>query len=110
MLGQVQVHRLGALVGVAIDPGSGMAAYAITGLVGWHIYKVFTTQKNPQVRATAMVLAATVSVQVVLGIVALVYAAPMGLAAAHQIGAVAVLGAAVTHLHLLRFSASENKA
>jgi len=87
-----------------------MAAYAITGLVGWHIYKVFTTQKNPQVRATAMVLAATVSVQVVLGIVALVYAAPLGLAAAHQIGAVAVLGAAVTHLHLLRFSASENKA
>jgi hypothetical protein len=34
----------------------------------------------------------------------------MGLAAAHQLGAVAVLATAVTHLHLLRFKSHENNA
>jgi heme A synthase len=39
-----------------------------------------------------------------LGIVALVLVLPMGLAAAHQLGAVLVLGLAVAHLHFLRHS------
>ena len=42
--------------------------------------------------------------QVVLGIAALMLVVPMGLAAAHQIGAVLVLGLGVAHVHFLRFN------
>jgi cytochrome c oxidase assembly protein subunit 15 len=85
-----------------------MAAYAITALVGWHIYKVLSGQTEPRVRQSALLLGGAVSVQIILGIVALMWAVPMGLAAAHQLGAVAVLAAAVTHLHLLRFKSHKN--
>jgi cytochrome c oxidase assembly protein subunit 15 len=87
-----------------------MAAYAITALVGWHIYKVLTSQTDIRVRQSALVLGGAVSVQIILGIIALMWAVPMGLAAAHQLGAVAVLATAVTHLHLLRFKSHENNA
>ena len=48
-------------------------------------------------------LAAAVLGQGVLGIVTLVNAVPLPLGAAHQLGAVLVLGLAVTHLHYMRF-------
>jgi heme A synthase len=55
-------------------------------------------------RQSALWLGVGVAGQALLGIVALVLVLPMGLAAAHQLGAVLVLGLAVAHLHFLRHS------
>ncbi|MDB2584706.1 COX15/CtaA family protein [Alphaproteobacteria bacterium] len=79
-----------------------LLAYILTAIVAWHIYWVLRTDVRVRVRQTALLLGAGVALQVVLGIVALMLVLPMSLAAAHQIGAVIVLGIAVTHLHFLR--------
>ena len=79
-----------------------LLAYILTAIIAWHIYWVLRTDVRVRVRQTALLLGAGVALQVVLGIVALMLVLPMSLAAAHQIGAVIVLGIAVTHLHFLR--------
>ena len=83
-----------------------MAAYAVTVLIFWHIYRIrqqFSAASGPLIRRSAHWLGAGIIVQIVLGITALMWVVPIGLAAAHQIGAVAVLALAVTHLHFLRY-------
>lgn len=80
-----------------------MVAYAITIFVFWHIYRIRKHHASGPVRQTAHWLGAAIIAQVVLGITALMWVVPMGLAAAHQIGAVAVLALAVTHMHYLRY-------
>ena len=82
-----------------------MAAYAVTVLIGWHVLRIRQLEGGG-VRRSANWLGAAIVAQVVLGVLTLVWVAPMGLAAAHQIGAVAVLGLAVTHLHLLRYKSA----
>ncbi len=77
-------------------------AYLLTLLIGWHVYRVLHSDTRPRVRQTAIYLLLGLVAQVVLGIVALMLVLPIGLAAAHQIGAVIVLGLAITHLHFLR--------
>ena len=79
-----------------------LVAYLIVGFVGWHVVKIFREYQPGPIRRSAQWLSLAVLGQVVLGIVALLWVVPMGLAAAHQIGAVVVLGLGVTHLHLLR--------
>jgi cytochrome c oxidase assembly protein subunit 15 len=79
-----------------------LLAYVLTAIIAWHIYWVLRTDTRERVRQTALLLGGGVVLQVILGIVALMLVLPMSLAAAHQIGAVIVLGIAVTHLHFLR--------
>lgn len=79
-----------------------LVAYFLTAVIGWHIYRVLQSDSRPRVRQTAVYLGLGMVAQVVLGIVALMLVLPIGLAAAHQIGAVIVLGLAITHLHFLR--------
>ena len=56
-----------------------------------------------RVQQSAYWLGGALSLQIVLGVTALMWVVPIGLAAAHQIGAVLVLGVAVMHLHFLRY-------
>jgi len=79
-----------------------LLAYIVVGFVSWHVFKIFREYQPGPIRRSAQWLGLAVLGQVVLGIVALMMVVPMGLAAAHQIGAVLVLGLGVTHLHLLR--------
>ncbi len=73
-----------------------MMAYALTVLIIWHAWRV----KG----AAALALGGGVVLQVGLGIATLLWASPLILAAAHQLGAVALLAIAVLHLHLLRYN------
>ena len=81
-------------------------AYFLVGLTLWHVWRVYRSAGDGAVRRSALWLGGGVVGQAVLGIVALVLVLPMGLAAAHQLGAVIVLGLAVCHLHFLRYSGS----
>ena len=78
-----------------------MIAYALTGLIGWHVYRVLQSGAGGAAALSAKWLGAALLLQVVLGIVALMLAVPIYLGAAHQLGAVALLAIAVTHLHIL---------
>lgn len=82
-----------------------MIAYALTALIGWHIYRVLKSGSDkPDGGAAALSakwLGAALGLQVILGISALMLAVPIALGAAHQLGAVLLLAIAVTHLHIL---------
>jgi len=56
-------------------------------------------RQGSDLRASAMLLAAAVLAQSAIGIAALITQVPMGLALAHQAGALMVVAAAVWHLH-----------
>lgn len=71
-------------------------AYALWLCAVLHAADVTRTSRGP-VFAGALVLAAAVTVQAVLGIVTLLNVAPIGLALAHQAMAMVVLTAAVLH-------------
>ena len=81
-----------------------MLAYLLTLLVFWHVRNILREENTQAVRQTAKLLGLSIVFQVVLGISALMLVVPMGLAAAHQIGAVVVLGLGVAHVHFLRFN------
>ena len=78
-----------------------MIAYALTAFIGWHIYRVLKADIGGVVALSAKWLGGALVLQVVLGISALMLAVPISLGAAHQLGAVALLAIAVTHLHIL---------
>ena len=54
-----------------------MAAYAVTALIFWHVFRMMRAHAGGPVRRSAHVLGALVVVQVVLGIAALMWAVPM---------------------------------
>ena len=81
-----------------------MVAYFLTGLIAWHIYRILQGSSSAAAKNAALWLGGALGLQVVLGISALMLAVPMSLGAAHQLGAVLVLGIAVWHLHLLRYN------
>ena len=80
-----------------------LVAYALTGAVIWHVFRLSRTQAPRSVLVSGSLLVAAVLGQGVLGIVTLMNAVPLPLGVAHQLGAVLVLGLAVTHLHYMRF-------
>lgn len=80
-----------------------MLAYVLTAFVAWHVYRLAKSDAAAAVKRSAYWLGGAVALQIILGIWALVLVVPMHLAAAHQLGAVLVLGLAVRHLHLLRY-------
>ncbi len=78
-----------------------MVAYALCGFIGWHIYRVVQSGIGGAAALSAKWLGGVLALQIVLGISALMLAVPIALGAAHQLGAVALLAIAVTHLHIL---------
>ena len=80
-----------------------LVAYALTIAVIWHVFRLARAKAPKPVLVSGALLVAAVLGQGVLGIVTLMNAVPLPLGAAHQLGAVLVLGLAVTHLHYMRF-------
>jgi cytochrome c oxidase assembly protein subunit 15 len=80
-----------------------LVAYLLTAAVIWHVYRLLRAQAPRPVLVSGALLVAAVLGQGVLGIITLMNAVPLPLGAAHQLGAVLVLGLAVTHLHYMRF-------
>ena len=80
-----------------------LVAYALTIAVIWHVFRLARAKAPKPVLVSGTLLVAAVLGQGVLGIVTLMNAVPLSLGAAHQLGAVLVLGLAVTHLHYMRF-------
>jgi cytochrome c oxidase assembly protein subunit 15 len=66
-----------------------------------HAFDVVRTARNGPTVTGALLLAASVTVQATLGILTLLYEAPIGLALLHQAMAVAVLAVAVVHAERL---------
>lgn len=81
-----------------------MMAYFLIALIGWHIYRTMQGGVSEQVKLSVYLLGGALGLQIVLGISALMLAVPMSFGAAHQLGAVALLGVALWHLHLLRYN------
>ncbi len=79
-----------------------LVAYAVTGLALWHAWSLVRAGAGRDVRVSAMLLASGLLAQVVLGIVTLLNAVPLGLGIAHQGFAAVVLAIAVRHLWLVR--------
>lgn len=73
-----------------------MLAYAVTALIGWH-YWVVRNADEP-IQKSAHILLAVLLVQVGLGIMTLLSIVRIDLALAHQLGALALLSAALYHL------------
>jgi cytochrome c oxidase assembly protein subunit 15 len=78
-----------------------MIAYVLTALIGWHIYRVLQSGMGGAAAVSAKWLGGALALQIILGISALMLAVPISLGVAHQLGAVALLAIAVTHLHIL---------
>ncbi len=74
-----------------------MAAYALSVLVVLHLIDAARTGEGRSTLVGASVLAAAVIVQALIGILTLLYQAPLALALLHQAMAVVVLSLAVVH-------------
>jgi heme a synthase len=79
-----------------------LVAYVVMVLVVWHGFSVMRSIADPVVRQSAGLLAVGVVAQAALGIVTLLWAVPLHLGIAHQVGAAIVLSIAVRHLFLIR--------
>ncbi len=77
-----------------------MVAYVLFGVAGWHVFDAIKLTRTT-VALHAAILFAVVTLQVVLGVLTLLWAAPFFLALLHQFGAVAALVAATRHFVLL---------
>jgi cytochrome c oxidase assembly protein subunit 15 len=79
-----------------------LVAYVVVALGLWHCLSLLRSDNDPEVRNSALLLAAGLLAQMVLGIATLLYAVPIGLGIAHQGFAAIVLAIAVRHLWLVR--------
>ena len=78
-----------------------LAAYAVTGLVLWQLWRELQAGADGGRRLPALWLAGAVLAQVGLGIATLLNAVPLSLGLAHQGGAAVVFGLAVWNLHVV---------
>ncbi|HJU31646.1 MAG TPA: COX15/CtaA family protein [Hyphomicrobiaceae bacterium] len=79
-----------------------VVAYLLLAATLAHVWVIMRGAADSHIRLTALVLAARMLAQAVLGIVTLLAQVPLGLGLAHQAGAAAVFGLAVWHLHAVR--------
>ena len=78
-----------------------MVAYVLWLAVLMHGFDVLRTIRNGRAVMHALMLAALVTIQAVLGILTLLHQVPIGLALLHQAGAILVLALAVVHAERL---------
>ena len=83
-----------------------MAAYALWAFAVLHALDAARSRSGPALTG-ALALAGAVTIQAVLGILTLIYVAPLALALAHQGGAIAVLTLAAVHVQRLAPSVHE---
>jgi cytochrome c oxidase assembly protein subunit 15 len=83
-------------------------AYLIWALALFHAIDTLRQPKDDRARFYALLLAASVTLQVVIGILTLIYVVPIDLALTHQAVALLVLTVAVVHAERLRHRA-ENR-
>jgi cytochrome c oxidase assembly protein subunit 15 len=81
-----------------------MIAYAIWLVAALHVVDA-VKRGTTRISAGAAVVGVLVTAQATLGIVTLLYVAPLGLSLAHQALAIVVLTAAVVHAESLRMGA-----
>jgi cytochrome c oxidase assembly protein subunit 15 len=74
-----------------------MMAYALWLAAALHALNVWRSHGGGPARIGAMLLAGAVTIQACLGILTLLYQAPLGLALAHQAMAIVVLTLATLH-------------
>ena len=74
-----------------------MLAYTIWALAVLHAIDAWRSRASSETRKRALLLAALITLQAALGIVTLLYIAPLHLALAHQAFAIVVLTVAVVH-------------
>ena len=85
-----------------------MVAYALWVFAVLHVFDAARSRSAPAL-GSALALAAAVTVQAALGIVTLIYVAPLALALAHQGMAIVVLTVAVVHARRLASPAHEER-
>jgi heme a synthase len=83
-----------------------MAAYALWAFAVLHALDAARSRSGPALTG-ALALAGAVTIQAVLGILTLIYVAPLAVALAHQGGAIAVLTLAAVHVQRLAPSVHE---
>ena len=76
-------------------------AYVLVVLIGFFAAKVFRSGVEGRARLAVSLLLLALTIQVILGISTLVLHMPIPLAAAHQVGAVLLLSAALYNAHVL---------
>jgi cytochrome c oxidase assembly protein subunit 15 len=79
-----------------------LLAWALAVLVPWFWLKSRRVRLSPAARVACDALLATLALQVAMGIATLLLVVPLGLAAAHQAGAVLLFSAALWVAHELR--------
>lgn len=77
-----------------------MVAYLLLAVVLWHARRVSAAGAQGDLRRSGLLLAGLVVAQTLLGIWTLLAVVPIALGLAHQLGAFAVIAAAVWHLHV----------
>ncbi len=85
-----------------------VVAYIVVALGLMHAIAVVRRADDERLRTSAMLLGAGLLGQMVLGIITLLWAVPIGLGIAHQGFAAIVLAVAVRHLWLVRQAAAAN--
>ncbi|MCU0503916.1 MAG: COX15/CtaA family protein [Anaerolineae bacterium] len=79
-----------------------LVAYILVGLGLWHCLSILRSGAASELRVSALLLGGVLLAQMVLGIITLLNAVPIGLGVAHQGFAAIVLIVAVRHLWLVR--------
>ena len=79
-----------------------LVAYIVVGLGLWHAISLMRAPVDADVRKSALLLAGGLVGQMMLGVVTLLHAVPIGLGIAHQGFAAIVLAIAVRHLFIVR--------
>jgi cytochrome c oxidase assembly protein subunit 15 len=78
-----------------------MVAYALWTFAALHVFDVARTLRSGPALTGALALAAAVTLQAALGVLTVIHHVPIGLALAHQAGAIVVLAMAVVHVERL---------
>jgi len=79
-----------------------MFAYLLVGLIGYFAYRVLSAGAEARAKVAILLVLAALALQVILGISTLLLHVPIGIAAAHQGGAVILLTAVLYAAHGLQ--------
>ncbi len=82
-----------------------LVAYIVLAAALWHALSLMRTPVHAAIRHSGLLVAGAVLAQASLGILTLLWAVPLGLGIAHQVGSALVLMVAVRHLYLVQRAA-----
>lgn len=79
-----------------------LVAYVVLAVALWHAFSLWRRSKHRIIARSGGLVAAAITAQAALGIVTLLWAVPLGLGIAHQVGGAIVLALAVRHLYIMQ--------